>query len=64
VQTTTIIRAFRDGNPHIGDAYEFAVKDGRFHGVICGVEPADDRRLAVTLEMTDGEYARMHAVGG
>jgi hypothetical protein len=63
MQTTTIIRAFRDGNPHIGDAYEFAVGDGRFHGVICGVELADGRRLAVTLEITDGEYARMRAAG-
>jgi hypothetical protein len=64
MQTTTITRAFLDDKPHIGDAYEFAVGDGRFHGVICGITPADGKRLAVTLAMTDGEHERMRAAGG
>jgi hypothetical protein len=32
MQTTMIIRVFRDSNPQIGDACDFAVGDGRFHG--------------------------------
>jgi hypothetical protein len=63
----TIERLIADGPFHVGHEYAFADEhtaalegsSEHFIGIICGVEPIDDWRVRVKLELSDDEHQRL-----
>ena len=63
MHTVTVERLAADGPFKKGDRYEVAagITDVHFDGVVSTVVPLDGKRVAITVELSDDDYARLLA---